>query len=336
MKIADLFADLSFHSDTTTLKNFIGMVGELDMASILSATGLGELYNIMKNMLTKAGEAGIEMTRFSTLTGLSAQQMDSWTKAAEQAGLQGDVLKGTIKSLQEAQQKAKIYGMDQNVATGIGMLQTMGKGDLSRFYNDPFVFYEKVREAIQGIDPALQRQIVSLLGINEQNLIFMKNQEAFSGRNVQGVLNLEEQRKATEAWKELTIAGQQFLTITQQIGTEIGGWITPIMKVVNEMGKVAVKERIFPQFMQAAGNLVPTLGNLSMWNTAAAMGIQNAIDFYTRQLSPTENAASGNITMSNTFHFNHTASPQDIEEYVSSGISKAILDAKSNLAGRSI
>ncbi len=364
MKIGELFMELNFKSDSTKLNDFIKMVGDLDMSSLLAATGLGGIYEALKNIMDIAGKAGMEMNKYTTITGMSAQQMDSWSKFAQQMGADGNLISDTFKKLQMDQQKTKTYGMSQDVSSGIGMvLNRTGVNLLKTYYGDVSKYYDAVREGIKGVDDASKRQILSLLGISEQNLLLMKqSDEVYAQRNKQATINTEEVQKLSEFWRLTVKTGQEIGTIFVHIGAGMTSLLTPVMKFVEGLAEALVKSRALQGvllgiafvFSLMTGNV---LGAIAAGTGLVAYGISNRKEIgdilskvgkdngnplglppgQSVGLPPGVGYADGTVQhISTALHFTHMMDKKEIEETAYRVHANIYRQAYDGLPGRGI
>lgn len=247
MKLGELFYELGFKEDVTKLNDFIGMVGNLDTKAIFAAAGLGALYTATKKIMTVSSDTAMEMRNFTVETGLSAQKMKSWSNAAESVGVAGNTVEETLKHIQMVQAKFKMNQPDEGFIQGIYLLNEYGKAGID-IYDDVFLMQEKIVKGLDKMDASQKRNVLSLMGINEQMLRFYTDQAAFNERNKRQVANTQEVEKLVAFWKELKELGQNFLTILIEIGAKLSTIFTPIINFMNKflefIAKVENKKEI--------------------------------------------------------------------------------------------
>lgn len=332
MKLGELFYELNFHPDTSKLEDFIKGVGKLDMSSIMALAGLSGLYVAVKNIMESASNAGMEMNRFSVITGMSAQQMDSWKKAAEQAGVEGDAVASTFKHIQDVQAKAAMNKPDTSFLQGLYILNSVGKAGIN-LYDNAAKMQEKIVIGLDKLDDSQKRNVLSLMGINEQMLLFYKNKELFGKRNEQAVLNTDEVKVLVEYWKQIKEIGQGIATITGQIGAELAMWTKPLVDAISFLTKAEAKYKTLTNTVRLVENLIPTTGNIMNWNNMASDMIWRGIQAFIPQSQQGNQVP--NITANLTFH-GVGASAEDIKEKVHFALRDSYREAMSTLPGKSI
>lgn len=326
MKLGELFYELGFKADNTTLNDFIKSIGTLDMSSIMAGAGVGALYEMMRKVTETTRESGMELAKYGIITGMSAQQMSSWTKAAEQAGVEGDVVKQTFMSLQEAQQRARMFGLDQNVSTGLAMIQNIGKvkDPLKAFYGDLAGYQEMVAKGIEGVSAAQQRQILGLLGINEQMLIFYKSRQ-FSDRNNQDVFGDE----TISQMQEITAEWARFNQEMKMIGATFAKDIAPVI-----IGTTRTLVTLLDQIRK--GFIGKTLSRAADGWGMIGEYVQAGLDWTTTEAAKLatmryrrEQPTPSNINA--TFHFSHVVGPEEMKEHALYALREAVREAHNKL-----
>lgn len=108
MTPSELVVKYIFKADTTKLNDFIKGIGELNMSSIMAGLGIGALGETIAltakeiGKLMEHGESTARwMKNFTAMTGESSQVMKKWKDMAEEMGLNGEALVGTIVKLSE-------------------------------------------------------------------------------------------------------------------------------------------------------------------------------------------------------------------------------------------
>ena len=128
-KVAEIFAECGFKFERTTLGDFINSVRDLDMTVVASAIGVGGLYKALQEITVNAVQSATAIKLFGIETGLSAQEIQTWSNFAERVGVSSQDMLGAIKHLQEM--------------TGPG-----------RDVKDTL---KEMNQAVQGLDPVMAR-----------------------------------------------------------------------------------------------------------------------------------------------------------------------------------
>jgi len=241
MKLGELFYELGFKEDLTKLDDFIGMVGNLDMKSMFAAAGLGALYAATKKVMEISTDTAMEMNRFGVVTGMSSQKMKQWSNAAESVGVSAGTVEQSLKHIQMVQAKFKMNQPDASFLQGIYLLNEYGKAGID-IYDDAFIMQEKIANGIKKMDADQQRNVLSLMGINEQMLLIYKNKDALKSVDDRIVADPETVEKLVTLRKKLKRFGQNFLIIVMQIGAFIADIFTPVIHIVDKFTEFLAKE----------------------------------------------------------------------------------------------
>ena len=324
MKLGELFYDLGFHADETKLDDFIKMVGDLDMKSLFAAAGWGALGKVIANTLNNTKDIGMEMYQFGMITGMSAVQMNSWSRAAKQAGVEGKTVEETFKRIQMVQEKAKIGQMDSSFFQGIYMLNKAGAG--INIFDKPAVMQEKLVKGIEKMDDGAKRLVMSLMGVNEEMLVFYKSPE-FAKRNENAIGGEEMVSKMREMNAEWVKLGQEFERIGAEFSTEIAPAIIGTTRTLLELVK-EIKNSFIGKTLSMSAEGWGKVGEWTafgldeMTTNLAKFAVNNFKDTPGFQTAPTVNA---------TFHFSHVMSADEIAKHTKFALSEAVREANTKL-----
>ncbi len=170
MKIAELFVQLGFKSDTTKLHDFIHSMGELNLSSVLSAMGLKEVLDVTKQIMDTAEKTALGINSFTKETGLSGKKMQQFSQFAEQMGASADDAVSGIKALQMNVLKVRM---------GEGNIRPFTLTGISPF-QDTFKIMDEIHKKMidPSINDAVKRMIISEFGLSESMATVLKSSDA--------------------------------------------------------------------------------------------------------------------------------------------------------------
>ncbi len=155
INILELFARIGLKADQgpadAFLKTVKGIQGEL-VGAIAGTLSLAAAVKAMNGAMAQA----LEFKKFSAETGASAQELQKWANVADQVSGSGDAVAASIRAITSNQEAIKL-----------------GKGNISGYQllgidprSDPFAVLEKLRGKLQGLSPAMRRNVASQFGIS--------------------------------------------------------------------------------------------------------------------------------------------------------------------------
>jgi len=234
MSLGSLFYELAFKADTTKFSDFIGMVGKLNMSSILGSGALGQLYKSAEELLEKVAPIAMEMQTFANVTGLSARQMKAWDNSAQQLGVASGATTSAVKGLQASLASLWSTSPDSNFLQAVGFLNNVGAGITNEDF-DPdkiWTLFDKIGNAITKMEPAQARMVLGFLHMDESLMNAFRNMEKFTAeREASSVADEGSLKTLTEYWQKITKAGQEWLVILVDIGAGLAAIITPVLAI---------------------------------------------------------------------------------------------------------
>lgn len=166
MKIAELFVELGLRGDDKAQKQLSGvqssLKGILSTSLQTKAAVLAATYFLDK-MISTAGRTGTSLLNFSSVTGLSAKDLQKWQYAARQAGVDGEELAGSVKSVQSAM-TSMLLG--KGAPEGMAMLANKIGFDPSRA-RDTFYVMEKLQEFAKKVPRDVGTAMLASFGLTE-------------------------------------------------------------------------------------------------------------------------------------------------------------------------
>jgi hypothetical protein len=270
MKIGELIYSLGFESNTVKLDQFIKMIGDLNMSSIMAASGLGGLYDVTKNILESSMQTALSMKTFENVTGMSAQRLQSWNKIAEEAGVKTGALDGALKGLQMSIMNTKMGHMDSGLMEAYNILNQYGHVAIN-INDDLFTQIDKIREGMKSLTPEAQRYVTQLLHQDESMLnLYKSEQKLYDQRNNQAVNNKAEVNELMEAWKNIKDIGLAFGTILMHMGAGIAKILDYVLPFAAEMTKALATSRALQGVFVAIGAALALAFGGPIWGTIVA------------------------------------------------------------------
>jgi hypothetical protein len=151
-KVAEIWGELGFKFERTTLGDFINSVRDLDMTVVASVIGVGGLYKALQDITVDAVKAATAIKLFGIETGLSSEEIQMWTQFAERVGISSQDILGAIKHLQE------MTGPSRDVKDTL----------------------RELNQAIQGMDPVMARLRLQGFGVASLMPMLSKNTADFN------------------------------------------------------------------------------------------------------------------------------------------------------------
>lgn len=155
MNILELFARIGLKADQAPADAFLKTVKGIQGELVGAIAGTLSLAAAVKTMNAAMGQA-LEFKKFAAETGASAQELQKWAAVAENVSGSGDAVAASIKAIVSNQEAIKL-----------------GKGNISGYQllgidprSDPFAVLEKLRSKLQGLSPAMRRNVAAQFGIS--------------------------------------------------------------------------------------------------------------------------------------------------------------------------
>jgi hypothetical protein len=215
MKIMELFAEIGLKGAANANMSLKGLAG----SSLALKTTIVAAVIAMERMSAAARAMAVDLDKYEKLTGKSADQLQELKFMAEQAGISGDELAGTIQSLQKAR-------------TDI----LLGKGNITPFMmlgidpnTDPVEMLEVLRRKIGELPVEIARNNTGMLGISD-DMFYMLSQsgEAFE--------KLQEKYKLTEKNRKdlllLNTEWRKLWVIIKNLSAQFQAVLAPSVRVL--------------------------------------------------------------------------------------------------------
>ncbi|TCW09231.1 transglycosylase-like protein with SLT domain [Raoultella sp. BIGb0138] len=216
---------------------------------LLALTGVtvtaGGLMSFVKNTTTGLMDLSIQ----SKALGLSARELDGWSKSAEAAGSSAEKISASLQGFQGAIQGARVGDYSSSIFGGLAQLNALTGQNFDVWGQDADSLARTSLEALRKIsDPNLRRQVGLSLGFDDATL--QRNQE---GKFLPDVDRLTKSsgitdastngaKEFTAAWAEL---GQNLDTIKNQIYEGLIPTIRDLNGLLKEWSSGNVKSSSF-------------------------------------------------------------------------------------------
>jgi hypothetical protein len=215
MKILELFAEIGLKGATNVNMSLKGLAS----SSLALKTAIVAAVVAMERMSAAARAMAVDLDKYEKLTGKSADQLQELKFMAEQAGISGDELAGTIQSLQKAR-------------TDI----LLGNGNITPFMmlgidpnTDPVEMLEVLRRKIGELPVETARNITGMLGISD-NMFYMLSQ---SGKEFE---KLQQKYKLTEKNRKdlllLNTEWRKLWFIIKNVSAQFQAVLAPVVRVL--------------------------------------------------------------------------------------------------------
>lgn len=102
MRVGDFFVELGVQADSASLRDFTHALGEIPLKAISIVGALSAIAYGLKSMTSNAMDTAVELQQFSSMTGLSIDELQKWQRAAKQMNVDGKVVQSSIIGVQNA------------------------------------------------------------------------------------------------------------------------------------------------------------------------------------------------------------------------------------------
>ena len=169
MKVADLFVNIALKGADTVGKGLgFASKGMKDLVSTsleAKVAVAGVIYGL-ERLTGWASQAGMDLTKFSTVTGLSAQELQKWQYMANKYDVTAEEMSTTIRNLQNEL---------VNIATGASSGEGFGRLgiDITKA-KDAFDVFQQLTEKAKTGNPAIMSNLMKSAGISDNMFQMMR------------------------------------------------------------------------------------------------------------------------------------------------------------------
>lgn len=271
MKIAELFVGLGVKGAEQTGKALVGVktgLSEVKSTSLETKAAILAVVYGLEQLMSQSAQMGTGLLNFSSLTGLSAQELQKWQYAARQAGVSGDELTSSLKAVQNITTNALLgKGAPEGwamVANKVGLAK-----DKMR---DTFYVMQKLQQFAQSVPQDVGNNMLKSFGISENTIAAMRRNAftpdvmakapTYSDREI-GQLN-----KVDVAWSNLGNKIQMaFGHLTSKHGMELVGDITKmtaqVIKLADALLILSERVKVFKYISEFVGGTADALKEIT-------------------------------------------------------------------------
>lgn len=163
------------------LKDTVGTMNAYRMEMVASAAAVVALVN-------KTSNYAMELSKFSTLTGMSTQKLQEWQLAAAQSGIAGDEVAKTIQNLQRVRTEMELGQGDPGPWKLLGLDPRQ----------DPFALLDQLKGRLNAMPTALGTKVASDIGLSDEMIMFLKTAKEGAGADKTLIMSEKEIKRLKE------------------------------------------------------------------------------------------------------------------------------------------
>lgn len=310
MKIAELFAELGFKtesSDKTKLRDFANVLGDLNLASLAAAAGLGVAGAAIITLSEEASKYAIGLENFSTITGLSTDKIQAWEKAVERAGGTTDDFRSSLKAIQRLMTEIQLGSNTGNTAMAVFGINVTDDAET--------VLRKMAKTLKEDASPALKSFLVSQLGVTEGMQKFLQTTDDINGALKDSpILSTSEVKELADLWKALTTSMQELKQTGYDIAEFFGPGLKLVLSLLNDV--LLIIQLINKGWRELFGLADEGIG-WALGQAGHALGIP----------SPAAQSGGNNTTLAPVFHITGTDDVLGVAKKVEDVLRKLLNDA---------
>ena len=255
MTAGELLVKLGFEVDTLKLNEFIKDLGELNLSSVIAATGFKGMIDGLTDIMKTADGVAASLNKLTGITGVQQGVFQQWENTASQFNVTAGTVSNTIADLQKHIGQLKFgdpFAVKlQSLFPG---LQVAGReGDPEGVLHDLLkimggMTQEDARDRL--VKAGLNAELVQMRGHQDEIALQMKNQDA-DWQKLQE--NLSTIKKLTSDWQVLIVG----------IGAVLAPILTPLVRILNDMVDAFIQmEQIMPEWLKRISSAIVLFGVL--------------------------------------------------------------------------
>lgn len=279
LNVGELFISLGVQGSEKTIGAITGVtqgMGGLASTSLeAKAAILGAMYGL-ERLMSASAQMGTGLTNFNALTGMSTRQLQQWQYAARQAGVSGEEMTGSLKSVQGAMTNMLL---GKGAPAGLGMLAQKVGFDTSRA-RDTFYVMEQLQKFAKSAPADIGNNVLKSFGIGEGTIAAMRrgvfNDKNFSKAPVFGEKEIASLDRGNIAWSNLgqkieMAVGHFNAAHGEQLVNDISKIVDQVLKLTNALVKLSEQLKVF-QVLEKAIGLSASLINVTSTGVSAVSG----------------------------------------------------------------
>lgn len=271
LNVGELFVNLGVKGSDKTLGAITGVkkgLSETASMALETKAALLAVFYVLERLTAATGKVGSELKNFQTLTGISAQTLQRYQYAAQQAGVSNDEVTSSFKGLQNAM-TAVIRG--EGAPAGLKLLslalEKVGDSiDLSKIRDTAYVMEKLNKIAQGGMAADIKKWALGTTGLTEGMITAMergkfnpdilKSAPAYTENQINGL------DKANVAWMNLgTHIEMAFGKFNAAHGAKMVGDLTGVTDQVLKFAEALEKIGEKVHFLERVGDIFAGLGN---------------------------------------------------------------------------
>lgn len=241
-KIADVHAEVTWKFDQTKLRDVAKYIGDLNLASVMSATSLTGLGLEIKNLIDQTGQLAIGLATIHSTTGIDTTFLQKFENASFELNSTKESADALVKSFSKMKAELNMPGGGQ-VPRGLRMMG-FTKEDFQGTLEDnmrmvwtrlsqskpPANASQALKEQWQGI----LTEISSDFGVSSEQFMAMSNPTFEAKFNASPYLNESELKNNIDAMTEWKTAVVDLNTDLQRLVTTLTPGLTKLTEAVDK------------------------------------------------------------------------------------------------------
>lgn len=286
MNIGELYVNLGLKGNDQVAKGLTGVkagLGDVKSMSLeAKAAILGVMYGL-ERLMTQSAQMGSSLMNFNELTGISAKSLQEWQYAARQAGVGGEELTGSMKSVQSAMTNMLL---GKGAPEGLAMVANKVGFDENRARDTLYVM-KKLQEFAQVVPKDVGNNMLKSFGLSEGTISAMRR-NMFTDNNFKKAPTYSEKEianldRVNVAWSNLGQKIQMAIGhLTSKHGLELANDFArvtaEVFKMVEAFTKLAEKIKL----LEGIGKLFEGWGTIFEGISNAVSGVGDMIDDVTK------------------------------------------------------
>lgn len=206
MNVADLFVSIGVKGADSAKKALDGTskgLGDVASSGLAAKAAIVGTVYALERLMTGSAQRGMELQKFSALTGLSSQSLQQWQYAARVAGVGADEMSGSLKGVQAAMVDM-VTG--KGAPAGMSLFARAVGFDASRA-RDTFYVMEKLQEFAQKYPSDIGNSVLKSFNVGEGVIAGMRrnvfNSKALTGAPTYGAGETGQLAQVDVAWARL-------------------------------------------------------------------------------------------------------------------------------------
>ena len=329
MDAGELIFKLGFKADSMKLKDFVRDIGELNMSSILAGGSIAGLFEGIKTILEGTAGLARDMRLFGTETGLSEQRMESWTLAAEQVGLKGEIVAQGLRHIRAIQSNLAHGEMDPGYQKALFILSNYAGLSLDPFEN-AYSQLKKIQTVWTKLNQDQKQFVISGMGLGEQWIdMFSEGKDFWKEIDNHKMIDAEQIQQFKSLQKEWTALIQEINKASIDFAINVAPTITEFLTGINAL----MNSEFMKAFSKAIGNSAKDAEKRRVWageHLAPVNAFFDKLSSWNRSFEERHNMDYNRMGMimnpSVTFHIQGN-NPQEIMTHVHAGLKEWLSEA---------